>query len=144
MDESDNNEARNEAALPRIGIFWMILAGSMPQLLVASCRLPEAEPYGDYLTYGPGHYETWAKWRVSRELSAPARAVVRACEYEDWPRGRLVFDKMNARFVLYADRQLMDAAHIAEICHRFNIPEDRTRVERDAHYRSTEQIRPHT
>jgi hypothetical protein len=130
----------NETAQPKIGIFWLVRAGGEPQLLTASCPLSQAEPYGDFLTFGPGHYEVWDGWRISRKLSAAARAVVSAYEYEDWPRGRIVLDKINDRFVLYADRQLMDAAHIAEICRRFNLPEERTRVERDAHYRSTERI----
>jgi hypothetical protein len=116
------------------------LVGQRPQLLVASCLLPQAEPYGDCLTFGPGHFEVWDGWRCSRELSAPALAVVRAYEYEEWPRGRVVFDKANDRFVLYADSQLTSATHVKEICRRFNIPEARTMVERDAHYRSTERI----
>ena len=35
-------------------------SGGEARLLAASCRLDQAEPYGDCLTYGPGHYETWA------------------------------------------------------------------------------------
>lgn len=139
-DQIETSKGQSEMAQAKIGVFWMISTGSGPQMLMASCLLSEAEPYGDFLTYGPGHYEIWDGWRKSRGLSAPARSVVRAYEYEDWPRGRVVFDKINDRFVLYVDRQLMDAAQIAEICHRFNIPQTRTRVERDAHYQSTERI----
>jgi hypothetical protein len=36
-----------------------------PRLLAAGCPLDQAEPYGDCLTYGPGHYETWTHWRRS-------------------------------------------------------------------------------
>ena len=118
----------------------MIVVGSRPELLVASCHLSEAEPYGDFLTYAPGHYETWQRWRGSRELSAPARAVVRAYEYEEWPRGRIVFDTINHQFVLYADRQLIGEARVEEICRQFDIPIFGTRVERDAHYRSSERL----
>jgi hypothetical protein len=41
------------------------------RLLVAGCPLDQAEPYGDCLTYGPGHYETWAHWRRDRTVEAP-------------------------------------------------------------------------
>jgi hypothetical protein len=44
-------------ATPHVGIFWVV---QTPQgdarLLAAGCPLDP--PYGDFLTYGPGHYET--------------------------------------------------------------------------------------
>jgi hypothetical protein len=30
------------------------------RLLTSGCPMDQAEPYGDFLTYGVGHYETWA------------------------------------------------------------------------------------
>ena len=53
--------------------------------------------------FGPGHHEIWQGWRQSRDLDAGARAVVRAYEYEDWPRGRIVFNREQNRFILYCD-----------------------------------------
>ncbi|MGC2222609.1 MAG: hypothetical protein WA624_09690 [Methylocella sp.] len=42
------------------GISWMVqTTEGETRLLAAGCRLDQAEPYGDCLTYGPGHYETW-------------------------------------------------------------------------------------
>ena len=61
-------------------------------LLAAGCPLEQAEPYGDCLTYGPGHYETWTHWRRDRTVEPALRAIVQAYEYQDWPRGRIVFD----------------------------------------------------
>jgi hypothetical protein len=37
-------------------------------LLAAGCPLDQGEPYGNCLTYGPGHYETWAHWRRDRTV----------------------------------------------------------------------------
>lgn len=125
---------------PHVGIFWMIATDSGAQLLAASCPLSEAEPYGDCLTYGPGHYQVWQSWRRSRELEPAARAVVRAYEYEDWPRGRVVLDRSRNRFVLYTDRQLMDAASVDRVCERFNISRGHATAETDLHYRSREWI----
>jgi hypothetical protein len=53
------------------------------RLLAAGCPLDQAEPYGDCLTYGPGHYETWAHWRRDRTMDPAPRAIVRSYEYED-------------------------------------------------------------
>jgi hypothetical protein len=41
------------------------------------------------------------------------RALVRSYEYEDWPRGRIVFDQSRDLFILYADRKLLTPATIA-------------------------------
>ena len=59
-------------------------------------------------------------------------------EYEDWPRGRVVFDRVGDRFTLYADRNLMLAATIAHIARRFLLPAGRTDVQTDFHYQSRE------
>jgi hypothetical protein len=48
------------------------------RLLAAGCPLDQAEPYGDCLTYGPGHYETWARWRRDRQVDPALRAIVRS------------------------------------------------------------------
>jgi len=125
---------------PRVGIFWIIGTKAGPKLLTASCRLAEAEPYGDCLTFGPGHYQVWRNWRSSRELEAAARAVVREYEYEEWPRGRVVFDRATQHFVLYADRKLMEVENIERIAECFQLPSDSISVEGDCHYRSTEVI----
>jgi hypothetical protein len=56
--------AQREA--PHVGIFWVVQTPEAePRLLAAGCPLDQAEPYGDCLTYGPGHYETWTHWRRS-------------------------------------------------------------------------------
>jgi hypothetical protein len=47
--------------------------------------MDQAEPYGDCLTYGAGHYETWAQWRLDRKVDPALREIVRSYEYEDWP-----------------------------------------------------------
>jgi hypothetical protein len=69
------------------------------RLLTAGCSVDQAEPYGDCLTYGPGHYETCAQWRRDRTVDPALRAIVRSYEYEDWPRGRIVFDRPRDQFI---------------------------------------------
>jgi hypothetical protein len=41
--------------------------------------------------------------------------LVRSSEYEDWPRGRIVFDRSRQLFILYADRKLLAPETIARI-----------------------------
>ena len=91
---------------------------------------------GDCLTYGPGHYETWAHWCRDRTVDPALRALVRSYEYEDWPRGRIVFDRSRDLFIIYADRKLLTwqqshASQLTFICRR-----DHAGVKSDFHYQS--------
>jgi hypothetical protein len=99
--------------------------------------MEQAEPYGECLTYGQDHYETWAHWRRDRTVDPALREIVRSYEYEDWPRGRIVFDRSRDLFVLYADRKLLTPARIARIKSQFHLPAKRTEVKSDWHYQST-------
>jgi hypothetical protein len=127
---------------PHVGIFWVVQTpDGEARLLTAGCPLDQAESYGDCLTYGPGHYGTWAGWRLDRTVDPALRAIVRSSEYEDWPRGRIVFDRSRDLFILYADRKLMTPATIARIEAQFHLPAERTDVQSDFHYQSTEMPR---
>jgi hypothetical protein len=57
------------------------------------------------------------------------RALVRSHEYEDWPRGRIVFNRSRDLFNLYADRKLLTPALIARIETQFHLPEERTEIQ---------------
>ena len=73
-----------KADRPSVGIFWVVEAKrGEPRLLAIGCPLEDAEPYGDFLTFGPGHYEIWKRWRASPDTDAALRIVVRTYEYED-------------------------------------------------------------
>jgi hypothetical protein len=124
---------------PHVGIFWVVqTSNGEARLLTTGCPLDQAEPYGDCLTYSPGHYETWAHWRRDRTVDPALRATVRSYEYEDWPRGRIVFDRSRDLFVLYADCKLLTPEMIARIATQFHLPAERTEITSDLHYQSTE------
>jgi hypothetical protein len=125
--------------MSHLGIFWVVQTpDGEARLLVAGCPLDQAEPYGDCLTYGTGHYETWAQWRRDRTVDPALRALARSYEYEDWPRGRIVFDRSRDLFILYADRKLLTPARITRIKAQFPLPAERTETQSDFHYQSKE------
>jgi hypothetical protein len=128
---------------PSVGIFWVVETGQgEARLLTAGCALETAEPYGDFLTFAGGHHTIWESWRKIKDPNAALRALVRSFEYEEWPRGRIVFDQKRKGFTLYADRKLMSAATIAKIQALFALPPDKTIVETDFHYQSPETPGP--
>jgi hypothetical protein len=66
-------------------------------------------------------------WRRDKTVDPALRAVVRSFEYEDWPRGRIVFDQSRDLFILYADRKLLTPDMIARIATRFQLLAERPR-----------------
>jgi hypothetical protein len=124
---------------PQVAIFWLVQATEgEARLLAAGCPLDQAEPYGNCLTYGRGRYETWTHWRRDRTVEPALRALVRSYEYEDWPRGRIVFDQSRDLFTIYADRELLTPATIARLETQFQLPVERTEIQSDLHYQSNE------
>jgi len=94
-----------------VGIFWLV----GDRLIIDASPLSEAEPYGDCLTHRNSHIDYWTAQQRLGE-------VPREIEYEDLPRGRVVYNRETQRFALYADRcilkrrpllkQIMKAMHL--------------------------------
>ena len=118
---------------PSIGIFWKI----DDVLLLDRSPLSQAELYGDCLTHPEGHYEQWERWRrlgarQLRLLDYPT--VIAATEYEEWPRGRVVYDRPQELFIIYADRRLQTRAFVGNLVAAFGLSEQNWRVMSDDHY----------
>jgi hypothetical protein len=131
-------DARPPPDAPHVGIFWCVLdpAGTR-HLLAERCALDVAEEYGDCLTFGLGHYEVWQRWQRARAPIPSLASVIRGHEYEEWPRGRVVFDRKADRFFLYADYRIQRAGILPELMASFCLPADRVIVRADPHYRSS-------
>jgi hypothetical protein len=126
-----------------VGIFWAVQEQGAPAILFEHrCSLNEAEPYGSMLTCAHGHYDVWEQWRKNiATRSAGVTSPIAMSEYEEWPRGRIVYDTESERFVLYADAQILRRpVLIAAIHEKFGLPTDRTDAKPDNHYRSTRQL----
>ena len=127
----------NQPATPHVGIFWRIQTSTTtPAFLVDSVSIEQAETYGDFLTHG-GHYEFWADMARLSALELRNRNlpdVAKWSEYQEWPRGRVVYNVPSHRFILYADRKLQSAGMVKQIVKRFGLPADRVDVRGDEHY----------
>ena len=143
MNEAPDLPDLPPLTVPSLGIFWFVIdSAGRRRMLAAGCALAEAEPYGDRLTFGPGHYEIWEQWR---RTGAPVRGcaeLLRRDEYEDWPRGRIVRDIPSGPFTIYADRRIIECGLAAVIARHFNLPADPVNVEGDFHYQSRRRITP--
>jgi hypothetical protein len=122
-----------------VGIVWAVPVRDGTQLVIEASGLANAEPYGDKLTHSNGHYEAWSAWqRIG--LSGLARrglpAAIASHEYEDLPRGRVVFSVPDAAFTVYGDRRLLEPAMLARILAAFRLPPTGTTWRTDPHYRT--------
>lgn len=122
---------------PSVGVFWQIPDERGQQHLVVDREhLLRAEPYGDCLTHPRGHYEVWNDWQRQgflRDRRWPLAILVH--EYEDFPRGRVVFHVPSNAFWIYADRRLQRPVTIANIKAAFWLAGETWLVKSDDHYR---------
>jgi hypothetical protein len=75
-------------------------------------------------------------WRKAGITEPSLRALIRVYEYEDWPRGRIVYDRSKDHSILYAESKLMVRETIVIIREHFHLPADHTSIEGDFHYQS--------
>ena len=115
---------------PQVGIFWLVKG----TLILKGVPLGEAEAGGRYLN-APAHEGYWDQLRRRR-------AVPPEMEYDEPPRGRVVYDTIADRFHLYADRCILaDKKRIEEIIAQLRLAEQRIKIAPDLHYRCTNCLR---
>jgi hypothetical protein len=124
-----------------VGIVWGVRDGAGPlRLAIDRTPLVEAEPYGDFLTHPRGHHDVWEGWRQLGPAGLARRGLPTAIawhEYEDFPRGRVVFDTRSSRFTLYADRKLQAPGTLRRVLWAFGLDPVLCAVHSDLHYRTS-------
>ena len=115
------------AATPEVGIFWMGRSGKA--LHKKSVSLREAGSYGEFKTYDGSHHLEWA-------AATCAFPQWQGMEYEDLPRGRVVYftSPGENRFIVYIPRVLR--RHESKILTAFMLPPGHTQFDyANEHYR---------
>src|ERR1039457_3060875 len=121
-----NAASKRRASIPEVGIFWIDDAGEM---FTQSVSLRDAEDYGDFKIFGGTHYDLWSR-------AVRANPQWKDMEYEDVPRGRVVYrkDPKKPEFVIYMPKQI--AKHKNKVMYEFNLPTGYVRFDfTDEHYR---------
>lgn len=114
---------------PSLGIFWFIRTEKgRVKLISAKTRVEKAERYGRFRNHSEGHLEQWERWAQEKG------GVFAESDYDDWPRGRIVYDEESRLFLLYLDRQLQKLSE--RVIRQFSLPVKRTKILHDEHYQS--------
>ncbi len=109
---------------PRVGIFWLV----GKHLVLAGTPLARAESSGEFKNFLASHVDFWAE--LQRNGGVP-----REMEYEEPPRGRVVYNAMTQRFTLMADRCILrNKRLVGRIMRELGLPRN-TELLADSHYR---------
>jgi hypothetical protein len=120
-DESTHRRRKKE---PHVGIFWVVNA----KPIIDSTLLSKAETYDDFLIHAGGHDKVWERYQQSGLVPADM-------EYEESPRGRVMFNTKTRRFTLLADRCILKRKDlVGRIMSEMKLPEN-TATDTDSHYR---------
>jgi hypothetical protein len=113
---------------PQLAVFWYADGKFIGQQDVLNGG--SVSYYGDYAQVDVGHYDVWERYRP--HTSFPD------CEYEYFPRGRVLFNAKLRNYKVIADRKIIDnpdvRLHLREWC---GLPIT-TVFEWDEHYQSGE------
>ena len=113
-----------DAGAPEVGIFWVV--DGKP--LAFGDPLAEAEPWGDFKNYKQDHIRLW-------KFLQRNGVVPRDSEYEDYPRGRVVYNTKTDAFMFFADRCILkDKPMVEHLLAELHLPSTTT-TESDPHYK---------
>jgi hypothetical protein len=122
--QSRRHKASTRTTEPRVGIFWLVDG----KLLIDSTLLSKAESYGDHLTHPQGHAAVWEQYQQVGKVPPES-------EYEESPRGRVIYDTTTLTFTLLADKCILNRKElITKIKEELRLPK-KTTLGTDSHYR---------
>ena len=127
----------------KVGLFWVVEEDGTAVVVAHDIAMEQAERYGDMLTIDIGHLEYWSTLarrgaRSLREAGLPSAPVW--SEYEEWPRGRVLYYCLARRPVIRADKQLHHPAFVRLIADKFCVGGLNPLVLPDDHYRSIRRV----
>jgi hypothetical protein len=125
MSQSDDNQ-------PLVGIFWWFRG----KLIFDASPLNRAEKYGDCLTHSRSHIDHWTGLQQRHEVPPEI-------EYEEAPRGRVMWNTASKRSLILADRCILrDKAVLDKIIRTMRLEAGGTDTGTDAHYRCFQCLYP--
>jgi hypothetical protein len=112
------------ASMPELGIFWLI----DNKLVADSIPWRQADVYGGFYS-GKNDHATF--WTTLQRLLPQWQGK----EYTDFPRGRVLFDSMEAVFLVYLSQGIVKSPGVRKmILTEFNLPWAATKFAADYHY----------
>jgi len=116
-------KAVNEG-VPEVGIFWYFQG----QIIQSSLPYTEGVDIGDGYINGPAdHYLYW-------EQAKKWNSAIRDYEYDEVPRGRVIYNSNQRKFIVRISRALNSSNILSMILREFSLRSANTKVVLDDHY----------
>lgn len=120
-----DNKRINEA---RVGAFYFI--GN--KIISNDADVRDAESYGDFVNYS-SHWDLWNAF-------VKAYPEYDELDYDYFPRGRVIFDRGQHKYILYIDPKLNSSKYINKIKSRYGLSSGAFRLGDDEHYSSQQPV----
>ena len=113
-----------EKKMGKIGVFWIVNSK------VDGFKEPveNGEDYGDTIQPSFDHYTFWSKF-ITRY------PILKLKEYDEVPRGRVVYDKKKKRFMILSSEEVLKNKKLVEsICLFYDLDKSNIETKQDEHY----------
>ncbi len=122
--EHESADSHLAAKVPEVGIFWLY----QQKLLKSAVPLADGMEYGEFINGPTGHYEYWGK--ASNRIPE-----VRDREYDQVPRGRVVYSMKEKTFYVYASKKTIGSSALKDrIASAFRLADETIAFRSDEHY----------
>jgi hypothetical protein len=116
-------QTKRKALAGKVGIFWVFEG----KLLAAPFVLADGVEYGDAINGATDHVHYWPKFHG-------AHPALRYLEYQEVPRGRVLFMKPTQEYHVYMDKTLFKPRIKQAITAEFDLQTSTTTFLLDPHY----------
>lgn len=111
----------------KVGIFWFYQSNLIARSIVASSLV------SDSLGYIDSPFQHVTEWE-QRQLYLPFFPELIGSEYQEYPRGRVVYSVQKKQVIVYLDKSLFKAKVKADIAAYFEFTECQVLWKVDPHY----------
>lgn len=111
------------ASQPHVGIFWVFKG----RLFKSSCPVKDGVAYADVINGQHDHVDYWLVLQEQNPELGPY-------EYENVPRGRVMFFKRRKQFRVLMDKRLHTPRIKQSLLREFSLPKSQTVFGLDPHY----------
>jgi len=107
-----------------IGLFWIYKS----QIYLKSIKVDNVKEINDFIDSDFSHYKVWDEISLQNK-------VFYLYEYEDIPRGRVIYDVKNTQYIIYSNNNIINTDKCKRlILKAFMLEESRVIFKYDAHY----------
>lgn len=112
----------------RVGAFYFV----GDKIISNSIDISDGDNYGDFVNYS-SHWDLWKAFLKEYP-------EYKYLDYDYFPRGRVVFDKKQWKYILYIDHKIRDRKYLEKVESQYNLRKNSYVIGEDEHYQSQQPV----